>query len=284
LNKAPDAFRTISEVADELDLPQHVLRFWESRFPHIKPMKRGGGRRYYRPEDVDLLRGIRHLLYADGYTIRGVQRILREQGVRTVQSVGQGLITLPEPGPEDDAAPMVAAADRHDPPLSSAPSAGRNRQYGGGEGHENGEENDKENGQDNSGALDDGDPDRGNPDGEDLDSSDLKTGAAGEHNAGHGEPKGGGLDHTDFDPGVAVHDASPAVAIPSSPSRARHPAASRGSPPAPPAANTPVAAPGTDRGGIERAGMAPLDLERLKTALAELEAARRLLERAIEGA
>jgi DNA-binding transcriptional MerR regulator len=90
LNKAPDAFRTISEVADELDLPQHVLRFWESRFPHIKPMKRGGGRRYYRPEDVDLLRGIRHLLYGDGYTIRGVQRILREQGVRTVQTVGHG--------------------------------------------------------------------------------------------------------------------------------------------------------------------------------------------------
>jgi DNA-binding transcriptional MerR regulator len=90
LNKAPDAFRTISEVADELDLPQHVLRFWESRFPHIKPMKRGGGRRYYRPEDIDLLRGIRHLLYGDGYTIRGVQRILREQGVRTVQSFGHG--------------------------------------------------------------------------------------------------------------------------------------------------------------------------------------------------
>jgi DNA-binding transcriptional MerR regulator len=103
LNKAPDAFRTISEVADELDLPQHVLRFWESRFPHIKPMKRGGGRRYYRPEDIDLLRGIRRLLYGDGYTIRGVQRILREQGVRTVQSVGQGHaanLLLP---PQDDA-------------------------------------------------------------------------------------------------------------------------------------------------------------------------------------
>jgi DNA-binding transcriptional MerR regulator len=80
-NKAPDAFRTISEVADELDLPQHVLRFWESRFHEIKPMKRGGGRRYYRPDDIDLLRGIRHLLYGEGYTIRGVQRILREQGV-----------------------------------------------------------------------------------------------------------------------------------------------------------------------------------------------------------
>jgi DNA-binding transcriptional MerR regulator len=106
LNKAPDAFRTISEVADELDLPQHVLRFWESRFPHIKPLKRGGGRRYYRPDDIDLLRGIRRLLYADGYTIRGVQRILREQGVRTVQLVGQGqevpsLATLSRDGDDD---------------------------------------------------------------------------------------------------------------------------------------------------------------------------------------
>lgn len=86
-NKAPDAFRTISEVADDLDLPQHVLRFWESRFHEIKPMKRGGGRRYYRPDDVDLLRGIRHLLYGEGYTIRGVQRILREQGAKFVQAV-----------------------------------------------------------------------------------------------------------------------------------------------------------------------------------------------------
>ncbi|HVV60508.1 MAG TPA: MerR family transcriptional regulator [Pseudolabrys sp.] len=86
-NKAPDAFRTISEVADDLDLPQHVLRFWESRFREIKPMKRGGGRRYYRPDDIDLLRGIRHLLYGEGYTIRGVQRILREQGSKFVQAV-----------------------------------------------------------------------------------------------------------------------------------------------------------------------------------------------------
>jgi DNA-binding transcriptional MerR regulator len=88
-NKAPDAFRTISEVADELDLPQHVLRFWETRFHEIKPMKRGGGRRYYRPDDIDLLRGIRHLLYGEGYTIRGVQRILREQGPKFVQAVWQ---------------------------------------------------------------------------------------------------------------------------------------------------------------------------------------------------
>jgi len=86
LEKAPDAFRTISEVADEIDVPQHVLRFWESRFPQIRPMKRGGGRRYYRPEDVDLLRGVRHLLYGEGYTIRGVQRILREQGAAFVQN------------------------------------------------------------------------------------------------------------------------------------------------------------------------------------------------------
>ena len=86
-NKAPDAFRTISEVADDLELPQHVLRFWESRFHEIRPMKRGGGRRYYRPDDIDLLRGIRHLLYGDGYTSRGVQRILREQGAKFVQAV-----------------------------------------------------------------------------------------------------------------------------------------------------------------------------------------------------
>ncbi len=90
LGKAPDAFRTISEVAQELDLPQHVLRFWETRFPQIKPLKRGGGRRYYRPNDVELLRGIRHLLYGEGYTIRGVQRILREQGLRFVAAVARG--------------------------------------------------------------------------------------------------------------------------------------------------------------------------------------------------
>lgn len=96
MNKAPDAFRTISEVAAELDLPQHVLRFWESRFPQIKPLKRGGGRRYYRPDDVELLRGIRHLLYGQGYTIRGVQRILREQGPRFVQTVWQEGAPQPE--------------------------------------------------------------------------------------------------------------------------------------------------------------------------------------------
>jgi DNA-binding transcriptional MerR regulator len=102
VDKAPDAFRTISEVADELDIPQHVLRFWESRFPQIKPMKRAGGRRYYRPDDVDLLRGIRHLLYGEGYTIRGVQRILREQGPKFVQAVWQPGAAQPAALPADE--------------------------------------------------------------------------------------------------------------------------------------------------------------------------------------
>src|ERR1700733_3530339 len=85
--KSAQAFRTISEVADELDIPQHVLRFWETRFAQIKPMKRSGGRRYYRPDDVDLLKGIRRLLYGGGYTIRGVQRILKEHGIKSVQGL-----------------------------------------------------------------------------------------------------------------------------------------------------------------------------------------------------
>jgi DNA-binding transcriptional MerR regulator len=114
VDKAPDAFRTISEVADELDVPQHVLRFWESRFREIRPMKRGGGRRYYRPDDVDLLRGIRHLLYGEGYTIRGVQRLLREQGLRFVQNVWQP--GAPQPGhrPPEDAAEETQDADEGD--------------------------------------------------------------------------------------------------------------------------------------------------------------------------
>lgn len=90
MDKSPDAYRTISEVADELGLPQHVLRFWETRFPQIKPLKRGGGRRYYKPDDIDLVRGIQTLLYSEGYTIKGVQRILKEDGVKPVQMVGRG--------------------------------------------------------------------------------------------------------------------------------------------------------------------------------------------------
>jgi DNA-binding transcriptional MerR regulator len=113
LDKAPDAFRTISEVADDLDVPQHVLRFWETRFAQIKPMKRSGGRRYYRPDDVNLLRGIRRLLYGEGYTIRGVQRILREHGVKAVQA-------LPEAG--TDHVPLFEA-----PSLDAARGARRDR-------------------------------------------------------------------------------------------------------------------------------------------------------------
>ncbi|HWL05570.1 MAG TPA: MerR family transcriptional regulator [Xanthobacteraceae bacterium] len=97
MEKSPDAFRTISEVAEELDVPQHVLRFWETRFREIKPLKRGGGRRYYRPDDVSLLRGIRHLLYGEGYTIRGVQRLLREQGIPFVHGVWRNSASVPGP-------------------------------------------------------------------------------------------------------------------------------------------------------------------------------------------
>lgn len=90
MDKSPDAFRTISEVGEDLDLPQHVLRFWETRFTQIKPMKRGGGRRYYRPQDVELIKGIRHLLYDQGYTIKGVQKLLRENGNQFIAAVGSG--------------------------------------------------------------------------------------------------------------------------------------------------------------------------------------------------
>jgi DNA-binding transcriptional MerR regulator len=101
LEKAPDAFRTISEVAEEINVPQHVLRFWESRFTQIKPLKRGGGRRYYRPDDIDLLRGVRYLLYGEGYTIRGVQRILREEGQSFVQGVWRAGAQQPPDAHED---------------------------------------------------------------------------------------------------------------------------------------------------------------------------------------
>ena len=89
--KSPSAFRTISEVADDLHIPQHVLRFWETKFPQLKPLKRGGGRRYYRPEDIALLRRVSDLLYTQGYTIKGVQRLLREGGL------GEAEMAMPEP-------------------------------------------------------------------------------------------------------------------------------------------------------------------------------------------
>ena len=117
--KGPDAFRTISEVADDLGVPQHVLRFWETRFPQIKPIKRGGNRRYYRPNDVELLRGIKHLLYGEGYTIRGVQRILREQGHRRVAGYADG--GAPAPEPDDHDRQDDAQADRSEPRFEPTP-------------------------------------------------------------------------------------------------------------------------------------------------------------------
>jgi DNA-binding transcriptional MerR regulator len=125
--KGPDAFRTISEVADEIALPQHVLRFWESRFGQIRPLKRGGGRRYYRPEDVDLLRGIKHLLYGEGYTIRGVQRILKGQGTHFVQGVWRDPASLRDvprhPADLAEAAEDIEVAEDPPPPPSAAPAA-----------------------------------------------------------------------------------------------------------------------------------------------------------------
>lgn len=117
--KAPGAFRTISEVAEDLDVPQHVLRFWESKFVQVKPLKRGGGRRYYRPEDVALLKGIRHLLYSDGYTIKGVQKVLRENGAGAVVAAAKPLAErLAEHRAE--APPPVAAADEGPQPFAEA--------------------------------------------------------------------------------------------------------------------------------------------------------------------
>jgi DNA-binding transcriptional MerR regulator len=108
--KSASAFRTISEVSDELDVPQHVLRFWETKFSHIKPLKRGGGRRYYRPEDLALLRRIRELLYTEGYTIKGVQRLLRQNGVKAV--LGGDVDDRPDDRPDDreDAGKAIAAS------------------------------------------------------------------------------------------------------------------------------------------------------------------------------
>jgi DNA-binding transcriptional MerR regulator len=119
VDKSPDAFRTISEVADDLDMPQHVLRFWETRFTQIKPLKRGGGRRYYRPDDVDLLKGLRRLLYGEGYTIKGVQRILKEQGARHVVAIGRGAPVARASDSDGEAQTTLAAPVAS--PASAAP-------------------------------------------------------------------------------------------------------------------------------------------------------------------
>lgn len=114
MDKSPDAYRTISEVAEELALPQHVLRFWETRFPQIKPLKRGGGRRFYRPDDIDLVRGIKTLLYSEGYTIKGVQRILKDEGVKPVQMIGRGSPVFQNRDFEDEGEDEVSTSDEMD--------------------------------------------------------------------------------------------------------------------------------------------------------------------------
>ena len=120
IEKSPDAYRTISEVAEGMDLPQHVLRFWETRFPQIKPLKRGGGRRYYRPDDIELLRVIKRLLYSEGYTIKGVQKLLKEQGAQALVRSAEGAPPRPTGSP-----PPASAAPRppNDPPLRQEPTS-----------------------------------------------------------------------------------------------------------------------------------------------------------------
>lgn len=127
MGKAAEAFRTISEVADDLGIQKHVLRFWEVKFSQIRPMKRGGGRRYYRPEDMELLRGIRQLLHRDGYTIKGVQKILREQGVEAVKEKAREGQIAAEAGASARAGAAAAAepaAETAMPPLARSKPRG----------------------------------------------------------------------------------------------------------------------------------------------------------------
>lgn len=115
MKKSPSAFRTISEVGEILGIPAHVLRFWESKFTQIKPVKRGGGRRYYRPEDVSLIRAIQHLLHEQGMTIKGAQKVLRERGVKAIIAMGQDLM---ENGPATASVPEVPVSQ----PVIASPS------------------------------------------------------------------------------------------------------------------------------------------------------------------
>ena len=123
MEKSPDAFRTISEVAEVLDVPQHVLRFWETKFTQIKPLKRAGGRRFYRPGDIELIRGIQSLLYGDGYTIKGVQRIIRDQGIRFVMDTGRAKFS----GEELVAPEMELATGKADLPIATPRKATKAR-------------------------------------------------------------------------------------------------------------------------------------------------------------
>ncbi len=130
MKKSPSAFRTISEVSEILGIPAHVLRFWESKFTQIKPVKRGGGRRYYRPEDVGLIRTIQHLLHEQGMTIKGAQKVLRERGVKAIIAMGQDLLdngpaaqatttTVPNVIKAPFSQPVVAAVTPRNPQLET---------------------------------------------------------------------------------------------------------------------------------------------------------------------
>ena len=112
MTKGPEAFRTISEAADELHVPQHVLRFWETKFTFIKPMKRAGGRRFYRPSDIAVLRGVRRLLHDEGYTIKGVQKLHREQGVKSLVAAGEAVAPPPAEKTTSAVKPAAATGDR----------------------------------------------------------------------------------------------------------------------------------------------------------------------------
>ncbi|WP_420409023.1 MerR family transcriptional regulator [Hoeflea sp.] len=141
MDKSPDAFRTISEVAEDLDLPQHVLRFWETRFTQIKPMKRGGGRRYYRPDDIELLKGIRTLLYDQGYTIKGVQKLLKQNGNKFVIAIGSGDMAAVEALSASMVEEKPAAPAEEDQLVGKARVPSTRRFFGlGGESAKNGDE------------------------------------------------------------------------------------------------------------------------------------------------
>jgi DNA-binding transcriptional MerR regulator len=119
MDKSPEAFRTISEVADAMNLPQHVLRFWETRFPQVRPLKRAGGRRYYRPDDVERLRAIKRLLYEEGYTIKGVQKLFKDQGAQALVSAAFAPVPSPSAFAPAAFAPREAIAARDDPALQA---------------------------------------------------------------------------------------------------------------------------------------------------------------------
>jgi len=261
LNKAPDAFRTIGEVAAELDLPQHVLRFWESQFPHVKPLKRAGGRRYYRPEDIDLLRGIRRLLYGDGYTIKGVQRILREQGLHAVQSVGQG---------RHDTGGEAAEIDEGDETVDADDRPGVETDDDRDDEHDDGDDADGDAADGDDDGYDDapGTPSKARP---------RQLGSL------RRRPRAGG--------GVS------AAASPTGPAAARSAdaAGAEAAPGAVVAGRTVpgrimpgrimpgLAMPGVAMPGVAAPALGERDLERLRQALAGLEACRRLLEKAVDG-